>query len=364
MDGQIRREGEVLMRGNILSSLPLLAGLSLVAGCNEQAAPPPDIIAVPAVAETDSVGTVGDDAADDPAIWRNPEDPSQSLIIGTDKKAGIYIYDLLGKQKSFLAADAVNNVDIRTISNATGEVILVGASDRSDRKKPRLALYTLDSVKAELVPLANIPVGTGEAYGFCFGLLGTNDLHAFIVTKEGGIIDMSVTLSGRVPSVEVKRTFKLETQTEGCVVDDRTGMLYVGEENAGIWSFDLNQDNPEPNSFAVIKAGKLTADVEGLALAPEGAKGGYLLASSQGDNSYAIYGLESGQFRQRFVVEDGIIDTTSDTDGIELMLGDFGPDYPGGIFVAQDGDNGDGTQNFKFLSWDAIRKSLKLGISD
>lgn len=348
------------MRRNIFSSLPLLAGLSLVAGCSEQASPPPDIIAVPALAETDSVGTVGDDAADDPAIWRNPLDPSQSLIIGTDKKAGIYVYDLLGKQKSFLAANAVNNVDLRTISNASGEIILVGASDRRDRKKPRLALYTLDSVNAELNPLANIPAGSGEAYGFCFGMLGGDDLRAFIVTKEGGIIDMSVTLSGSVPSAQVKRVFKLDTQAEGCVVDDRTGMLYVGEENVGIWSFDLNQDNPEPVSFAVLKAGELAADVEGLALAQEGTKGGYLLASSQGDNSYAVYDLESGQFRERFAVEDGTIDTTSDTDGIDVMLGDFGPDYPGGIFVAQDGDNGDGTQNFKFLSWDTIRKSLNL----
>ncbi|MEH6757081.1 MAG: phytase [Parasphingorhabdus sp.] len=340
--------------------LSLLAGLFLVAGCSKQAVPLPELIAVPAVSETDSVGTVGDDAADDPAIWRNAADPSQSLVIGTDKKAGIYIYDLLGKQKSFLAAAAVNNVDLRTITNATGDIILVGASDRSERTQPRLALYTLDSVNAKLSPLANIPVGTGEAYGFCMGLLGGDDLRAFIVTKEGSIIDMSVTLSDGAPSIEVNHTYKLETQTEGCVVDDRTGKLYVGEENVGIWSFDLTQNDPKSTRFAVLKKGELVADVEGLALAAEGNKGGYLLASSQGDNSYAVYDLETGAFRTRFMVEEGVIDTTSDTDGIELMLGDFGSDYPSGIFVAQDGDNGGGTQNFKFLSWDAIRKSLNL----
>ncbi len=342
----------------------LLAAMCLfAAACNGQNASEAmdtELIAVPAFAETDSVGTVGDDAADDPAIWRNPEDPTQSLVIGTDKKAGIHIYDLKGQQKSFLAAEAVNNVDIRTVSLTSGEVILVGASDRSNREKPRLALYTLDSENIKLNPLANIPAGTGEAYGFCFGLLGADDLRAFIVTKEGTIIDMSVTLSDTAPLVEVNRTFNLETQPEGCVVDDRTGMLYVGEENVGIWAFDLGQERPEPIQFAVLKAGELTADVEGLALAPEGVSGGYLLASSQGDNSYAIYDLESGAFRARFAVEDGAIDTTSDTDGIELIVGDFGPDNPGGLFVAQDGDNGEGTQNFKFLSWDAIRKRLKL----
>ncbi|WP_422345297.1 phytase [Parasphingorhabdus sp.] len=348
------------MCGPNLSPLMTLAGLSLVAGCGEQAALTPDIIAVPAVAETDSVGTVGDDAADDPAIWRNPDDPSQSLIIGTDKKAGIHIYDLQGRQMSFLAADAVNNIDIRTVSSAAGEVILVGASDRSDRKQPRLALYTLDSENKTLNPLTNVQVGKGEAYGFCLGMMSDSDLRAFIVTKEGTIIDMSVRLSESVPIVDVNRMFQLETQPEGCVVDDRTGMLYVGEENVGIWSFDLKQEQPQPVQFAILKAGELTADVEGLALAPEGDSGGYLVASSQGDNGYAVYDLESRTFRSRFVVEDGYIDTTSDTDGIELILGDFGPDYPGGVFVAQDGDNGEGTQNFKLLSWDAIRKALNL----
>lgn len=343
------------------SKSAFLAGIALTAAaCSEQSAQTSDIITVPAVAETDSVGTVGDDAADDPAIWRNPKDPSQSLIIGTDKKAGIYIYDLKGKQKSFLAGNAVNNVDLRTLSSASGEVILVGASDRRELKQPRLALYTLDGATAALTPLANVPVGSGEAYGFCFGMIEPDQLHGFLVTKQGSILDIAITLSDGQASAEVKRTFTLNTQSEGCVVDDRTGMLYVGEENVGIWSFDLAQDNPQPKPFATLRAGQLVADVEGLALAPEGASGGYLIASSQGDNSYAVYDLTSGQFRSRFSIADGAIDTTSDTDGIDLMLGDFGPDYPDGVFVAQDGDNGNDTQNFKFLSWATIRQSLGL----
>ena len=36
---------------------------------------------------------------DDPAIWINPDDPAQSLILGTDKDAdgALYVYDLNGK---------------------------------------------------------------------------------------------------------------------------------------------------------------------------------------------------------------------------------------------------------------------------
>src|SRR2546426_138438 len=36
------------------------------------------------------------DAADDPAIWIHPSDPAQSTIIGTDKRGGLVVYDLLG----------------------------------------------------------------------------------------------------------------------------------------------------------------------------------------------------------------------------------------------------------------------------
>ncbi|MBL0965965.1 MAG: phytase, partial [Blastomonas sp.] len=43
---------------------------------------------VPASGETVPVGTANADAADDPAIWRNTANPSASLIVGTDKKAG------------------------------------------------------------------------------------------------------------------------------------------------------------------------------------------------------------------------------------------------------------------------------------
>jgi 3-phytase len=43
-----------------------------------------------------------------------------------------------------------------------------------------------------------------------------------------------------------------------------------------------------------------------------------------------------------------------------LMTGDFGQNYPGGLFVTQDGDNGPETQNFKFTAWADVMKALKL----
>ncbi|MFN7619965.1 MAG: phytase, partial [bacterium] len=52
--------------------------------------------------ETPSVGTAGQDAADDPAIWTSPAPvtiggvATRGFVAGTDKKAGLYIYGLDG----------------------------------------------------------------------------------------------------------------------------------------------------------------------------------------------------------------------------------------------------------------------------
>ncbi len=48
----------------------------------------------------------------------------------------------------------------------------------------------------------------------------------------------------------------------------------------------------------------------------------------------------------------GVDDRTGvqETAGIELMPVDFGPDFPGGLFVAQVGDNLPQTRNFKLVN--------------
>jgi 3-phytase (myo-inositol-hexaphosphate 3-phosphohydrolase) len=42
-----------------------------------------------------------EDAADDPAIVINFDNPPNSLIFGTDKKSGVYLYDLEGNELSY-----------------------------------------------------------------------------------------------------------------------------------------------------------------------------------------------------------------------------------------------------------------------
>jgi myo-inositol-hexaphosphate 3-phosphohydrolase len=338
-----------------MRGLPLVA--LILAGCATTSVPQTATAPlVAATAETDPVDTAAD-AADDPAIWRNPADPAKSLVIGTDKKAGIHVYSLAGKRLSFTPADRLNNVDLHTV----GTRVIAAASDRADVDAAHVSLFTLDTAAARLVPLGRFPVGPGEAYGMCLWTRARDHaLFGFVVLKDGRIDQVAIDVSGGVPKVTTVRSMKLASQAEGCVVDDRTGLLYVAEEDVGLWRFDADPAAPgTATPIAQVDGKTLVADAEGLALAPSGRRGGYLVVSSQGDNAYTLYRLPGVTYAGRFRIGGGAIDGTSDTDGVDLMLGDFGPAYPGGLFVAQDGDNAPDTQNFKFVSWTAVRRALR-----
>ncbi|MGB3797724.1 MAG: phytase [Alteraurantiacibacter sp.] len=327
---------------------------ALLAGCTSM---PTGLPPVPVIAkgETEPVGTANEDAADDPAIWHNAANPQQSLIVATDKKAGLYVYGLDGQVRSFADAGAVNNVDLVTLDDGT---VFVAASDRIDPANSHISTFTLDTASGELTPLGRIPSGPGEGYGFCLGQHGS--LKALAVIKDGTLREYEIAplSAGETPQATLVREMSVPTQPEGCVYDDRDGTLYVGEEVAGIWRFRAGATQGE--LVAAIDNRYLVADVEGLAIAPMGTDGGYLVASSQGDNAYAVYSLPGMAPLGRFAIGAGTFGATEETDGIALSTQSFGPDYPQGLFVAQDGVNPPAAQNFKLASWADIIAALPL----
>jgi 3-phytase len=313
-------------------------------------------VAVTARAETAPVGTAAQDAADDPAIWRNAANPAASLIVATDKKAGLYVYGLDGAIRGFSEAGLVNNVDL---AEMPGHGVIVVASDRNDLANARLQFHRLDPATGTLTLLGTAPGGAGEGYGLCLGQTG-GVLRAYSVLKEGRIHEFRVDLGtpGSAPQVSAERLLTVATQPEGCVVDSRNGTLYVGEEVRGLWRFAAGASSGE--LVAPIDNQYLVADLEGLALAPSGTDGGYLVASSQGDNAYGVFRLPGMEPLGRFRIAAGAFGSTEETDGIDLILGSFGPDYPAGLFVAQDGHNQPAAQNFKLVSWAEVKAALGL----
>ena len=337
---------------NYRNSIVAAAGLGLAACATTPQGLPP--VAVTASAETVPVGTANEDAADDPAIWRNTAEPEKSLIVATDKKAGLQVYDLSGKLLFAKSSGAINNVDLATLP---GGGVIVAASNRNDLANAAIDLWQLDTATGALAPLGSVPGGAGEGYGFCMREAG-GSLYAYSVLKDGRIEESEIILGEATTVAESLRSLSVPTQAEGCVVDPRDGTLYVGEENAGIWRFA--PDAAEGEIVAAIDNAYLVADVEGLALLPEGQAGGYLVASSQGDNAYAVFRLPDMAPLGRFRIAEGQFGATEETDGIELKGGSFGPHYPEGLFVAQDGQNAPAAQNFKLVSWAAIKAALGL----
>ncbi len=331
---------------------------AMLSGCAPKEPPPISglpPVTVQASGQTEPVGTVAADAADDPAIWHNAANPAASLIVATDKKAGLYVYGLDGQIRSFIDAGRVNNVDLVEI----GERIIVAASDRNNMTQSQIALFVLNPDDARLTPIGHVASGAGEGYGICIkepAEAGT--LEIFAVLKAGTVNHVEVTLGTSSATGSIVRTMKIPTQTEGCVID-KAGNLYVGEERAGIWRFSgAKEASSEGTLIATVDNQRLVADVEGLAIVREATGLELLIASSQGDNAYAVWALPDMRYVGRFAITAGAFGATSETDGIAAMAGDFGPAYPAGLFIAQDGNNAPAAQNFKLVGWDRVKAAL------
>jgi 3-phytase len=313
--------------------------------------------AVYPVLETEPVKN-RDDAADDMAIFIHPDNPGVMAIIGTNKQAGLNVYDHTGRAVHEYLFGRINNVDLRQgVPWNGGKITLVGGSNRSDNS---LVFYRLDEKTLELKPLHRRPIASGlnEVYGFCLYL--ADACYAFVVGKDGILEQwrLDANEDGSL-SASMVRSFDAGDQCEGLVADDELSFLYIGEEDRGIWKYSARPDGDSTRTKVdlVKENPRLKADIEGLTIYYKTGGEGYLIASSQGNNSYAVYERQgSNRYLGSFKIEaSNAIGGTSDTDGIDVTSLPFGL-YPKGIFVAQDGHNGKANQNFKIVDFRDIEK--------
>jgi 3-phytase len=315
--------------------------------------------------ETEPVGSPEDaDAADDPAIWYNEADPSASLILGTDKKAGLYVYDLNGKILQYREVGMINNVDLRDGFSYQGkEVVLVAGSNRSNNC---ITLMLIDKQTGWLSDsLKNIPSGVDEVYGIsCFHDPQKDSYHLF-VNGKGGLLEQWELIGNGTLEANLLRSIQLSSQPEGMVCNDQKALLYVGIEQEGVFYMDAR---PQGDNRLQLLPGSddsnpdIAYDIEGLALfSYEGSD--YLIASSQGSFSYALFSLEGkGSYLKSFILSDNYIDGVEETDGIDVVTYHLNNRFPQGLLVAQDGFNTDGwkarSQNFKYVSFQKVLELL------
>lgn len=311
---------------------------------------------VTATIETDPVPN-GGDAADDPAIWVNPVDSALSAIIGTDKRGGLAVYDLSGKQIQYLRDGEMDNVDLRDGFKLGGQTVsIVTASNRKDNS---IAIYKINPQTRTLENVAarNIKHGM-TVYGMCmYRSAKTGKVYYFGTSKSGAIEQWELfESSGKVDAKKV-RNLKLGSTVEGCVADDELGHFYAAEEAVGVWKFGAEPEAGSNSSqIAKVGDGHLFADVEGLAIAYGKDGMGYLMVSSQGNHSFVVYRREgNNEFVKKFRIGNGQgVDGCEETDGIDVTTANLGPTFPQGVFVVQDGSNDKGNQNFKLVPLQAI----------
>ncbi|MDF3933886.1 phytase [Pseudomonas citronellolis] len=326
------------------------------------AAVAPTLPSVLPAAQTESMARHGD-AADDPAIWVNPRDPRASRVLGTNKQEGLVVFDLAGKQLQSLDAGLVNNVDLRYGFDFGGrKVDLAVASNRSDNS---LTLFAIEPKSGKVSEIGRVPTGLDEVYGICLYSPRAGDIQAFVNDKDGRFQQYRLSAPKGVVKGELLREFRVASQPEGCVADDRQRRLFLGEEDVAVWTLGADPDAPGEPQQVLAVGEALHADVEGLALY-HGAKASYLLVSSQGNDSYLVLDAQApyrlrGAFRVGLNAAAGI-DGSSETDGIEATSANLGGAFADGMFVVQDGRKRlpEGTQNFKYVPWAEIARALDL----
>lgn len=306
--------------------------------------------------QTQPVREAGD-AADDPAIWVHPSRGAQSLVLATDKKRGLAVYGLDGRERQFLPVGRINNVDLRQGLAYGGRKLDLAVATQRD--EAGLVLFGV-SAGGKVSELARLKTGLDDIYGVCVGRNAEGGLDVFPNDKDGRVLRLRLKLSGKTWHAEPVAGFRLDSQPEGCVVDEANQALFVGEEKRGVWRQDLAAPASAPQ--LVITAGPgLTPDVEGLAIHPAR---GWLVVSSQGSDSFAVYDIRPPfALRGTFAIGTNAalgIDAVSETDGLDLSPANLGGPYADGLLVVQDGHKRlpHGPQNFKLVPWRAVEQAV------
>lgn len=321
---------------------------------------------VTAVLETEKV----DEDPDDPAIWVNPTDPAQSRVLGTDKDYGLLVFDLEGKILQRFPDGRLNNVDLRTDVMLGGEAVtLVAASKREDNT---IVFYTIDATgivaKAPTFAFPGSPEEVkDDIYGIGFYRKADGATSVVASFKTGDVVQWVLGGTPAAMTLTFARHWMMPSQPEGVVADDGLGVLYVGEEDGGVWRYDADPAAPTTATLVdrVGSACLPVDDVEGMGILDRGEGAGYLVVSAQGVNKYALYPRQPDASGAQPCIGSvgigtGATDPVGETDGLEVVSAPLNASFPRGLMVVQDDRNEGFSRNFKYVSWADVEAALGL----
>ncbi|MHC5934806.1 phytase [Nostoc sp.] len=340
--------------------------------------------------------------ADDPAIYVNATNAADSLVLTSVKNAGLRVYDLSGNLLQTVNPGGIryNNIDLQYGFKLGNQSVDIAVA--SDRGNDKLAIFkinpnpTTPGQYLENITDSNISTifqaspfeppysaSTRSSYGLTlYRSPVTNDYYVFTSRRETGDIAQFKLIdkgNGKI-GAELVREFTIPSpategrspQTEGMVVDQETGSLYIAQEDVGIWKFQAEPDGGTTGKLidrVRFEGGShLTDDAEGLTIYYGKNGTGYLLASSQGDSTFVAYTREgNNEYVGNFAIgNNGSIDSVQESDGADVINVPLGSNFPFGLFVTQDGSNEpanniDGenvNSNFKLVPWENIANAF------
>lgn len=317
--------------------------LAMLSSCGDKLAP----VAENALKPTVTTEVVPNDT-DDPAIWVNPADSTQVIVIGTDKHektGGLYAYDMDGKIiNKVVPLDRPNNVDIAYGLNFAGKKVDVAVV--TERGTNKIRVFSLP----ELKPLDNggIPVFEGETEKSPMGIAlytqadsAGNKIYAVVGRKTGptGRYLFQYELQdkdGVVVGNKVREfgSFLGGKEIEAIAVDNELGYVYYSDEGHGIHKYyaDPAKGNEE---LAVFGLKDFKEDHEGIAIYKTSDSTGYIIASNQQNNSFNIYPREGDKGDPNQYTRIAEVPVSAiECDGADAISMPIGSKFPKGMLVA------------------------------
>ena len=282
---------------------------------------------------------------DDMAVWLDPNDVAASVILVCDKQDKYLIaYDLSGRELWRLSLGRANNVYVR------GNTIAF-----SERDNDEIVVLTMDPATRTARVTRTIAANGFNVYGFC--LYRSDRLYGFVSSKTGEVRQYEIESGALV------RTIHVGSQSEGMAADDEARRVFIAEEDNGLYAYGAEPgDGSQRAVIDTVSTSSLTADLEGVCIYGTPGGAGYVIVSSQGNDSYAIYDrsppyAHRGSFE---IIPNGAgVDGTQRTDGIEVVSGFLSAAYPFGMFLAHDSEPV-ASRSVKLVAWEHIADPLGL----
>ncbi|MFU8860577.1 MAG: phytase [Cyclonatronaceae bacterium] len=316
-------------------------GLNEPAGSSETVRVQPVFITEPAPYDTD-----------DPAIWIHPEDPSQSLVLGTDKggdtdQGGLYVYTLDGQidhERSVVGLDRPNNVDVAygfTLGSETIDIAVVTV-----RRENAIRIFSLP----DMAPVDNggIPVFEGEEMRDPMGIGLYTDpqsgrIYAVVGRKDGPAdgtylwqYELSDSGEGYVTGSPVRKlgNYSGLKEIEAIAVDNEAGYIYYSDEMFGVRKYYAHPDS-STGELNLFGRERFVRDHEGISIYknPDAPGTGYVIVSDQQGQRFQLYRREgNNEFVKTVHVE------ALESDGNEITHIPLNDRFPRGLFVAMSDD--------------------------